>query len=49
MENLNLSESIYRVCMQILVAFLPACAEFRKNSRVMSGVESPSWVLALEL
>ena len=39
------------MCVQILEAFLPTCAESRKNSRVMSRVESllhgsRSWLLS---
>ena len=33
------------MCVQILVAFHPVWAKSRKNSWVMSGVESPAWVL----
>ena len=47
----ELSSRIYRVCVQIPGAFLPACAESRKNSLVMSRVESllhgsKSWLLS---
>ena len=39
------------LCVQILLVFLPACAEYRKNSCVMSGVESllhGSWLLSCD-
>ena len=49
----ELSSRIYRVCVQIPEAFLPDCAASRKNSCVMSRVESllhgsRSWLLSCD-